>query len=60
VLESGQTDLEGKQIASALLAEFGIEERQMVAEAYIDLLFRQATLEPQGSQIFVLQESAIA
>ena len=49
VLESGQTDLEGKQIASALLAEFGIEERQMVAEAYIDLLFRQATLEPHGS-----------
>jgi predicted adenylyl cyclase CyaB len=42
VLRQGQSDDEGKSIAAALLSEFGIEQRQMVAEAYVDLLARQA------------------
>jgi predicted adenylyl cyclase CyaB len=42
VLEPGQTDSEGKSIAAALLADFGIEKQQIVAEAYVDLLSQQA------------------
>ena len=46
VLRPGQTQSEGKRIADQLLGEFGIEEHQLLAEAYIDLLVPQA-----GSQI---------
>jgi predicted adenylyl cyclase CyaB len=49
VLEQGQTDLEGEKIAAVLLAEFGIEKVQIVAEAYVDLLSRQATPARRGS-----------
>ena len=48
LLEPGQTDLEGGKIAAALLAEFGIEKEQIVAEAYVDLLCRQATPARRG------------
>jgi predicted adenylyl cyclase CyaB len=44
VLQPGQTDLEGKEIAAALLAEFGIEKQQIVAEAYVDLLSHQGAI----------------
>ena len=49
VLQPGQSELEGKNIATALLAEFGIGKQEMVAEAYIDLLLRQAALASTGS-----------
>ena len=49
VLEPGQTDLEGKQIAAALPTEFGIAKQQIVAEAYVDLLCRQAAVARRGS-----------
>jgi predicted adenylyl cyclase CyaB len=41
VLQPGQSELEGKTIAAALLAEFGIDKQQIVAEAYVDLLARR-------------------
>lgn len=37
VLRPEQSEEEGKNIAGALLAEFGIEQRQIIGEAYIDL-----------------------
>lgn len=43
VLRQGQTELEGKNIAAALLAELGIAKQELLAEAYVDLLGRQAT-----------------
>jgi len=42
VLWPEQTDVEGKAIAAALLSEFGIDEGQLIGEAYIDILARQA------------------
>jgi len=41
VLRIGQTEMEGKGIAEALLREFGIEQKQLIGTAYIDLLARQ-------------------
>lgn len=41
VLRPEQSEEEGRNLASALLAEFEIEQRQIVAEAYIDLLLRR-------------------
>lgn len=41
VLSAGQSEEEGKNIASALLAEFAIDRAQMIGEAYIDLLDRR-------------------
>jgi predicted adenylyl cyclase CyaB len=41
VLHAGQSDVEGKKIAAGLLADFGVEQHQIVAEAYIDLLSRR-------------------
>jgi len=41
VLQPGQSEAEGKDTAAALLADFGIEKQQIVAEAYVDLLERQ-------------------
>jgi predicted adenylyl cyclase CyaB len=38
VLEPGQSDNEGKSIAAALLADFGIDKQQLIAEAYVDLV----------------------
>jgi adenylate cyclase class IV len=38
VLRPGQTEGEGKTIAQGLLANFSIEEHQLVRVAYIDLL----------------------
>jgi CYTH domain len=38
LLRPGQTEAEGKTIAQALLENFRIEENQLVAVAYIDLL----------------------
>ncbi|HXM65895.1 MAG TPA: class IV adenylate cyclase [Candidatus Acidoferrum sp.] len=46
VLQAGQSDLEGKNIAAALLADFGIDQHQIVAEAYIDLLSHKRDLRP--------------
>jgi predicted adenylyl cyclase CyaB len=42
VLRPGQSDVEGKAIAAALLAEFGIGKEQLIGEAYVDLLARHA------------------
>jgi predicted adenylyl cyclase CyaB len=39
LLRPAKREDEGKNIADALLAEFGIEQRQIIGEAYIDLLF---------------------
>lgn len=41
VLRPGQSDVEGKSIAAALLSHFGIDKRQLIREAYVDLLARQ-------------------
>lgn len=41
VLRPGQSDAEGKSVAQALLAEFGIGPEQLLAEAYVELLARQ-------------------
>jgi predicted adenylyl cyclase CyaB len=49
VLQPGQSDLDGKSIAEALLAEFGVTRQQMVAEAYVDLLSRHAEIERAAS-----------
>jgi len=38
VLREGQPEEEAKQIANALLAEFGITSNEHIAVAYIDLL----------------------
>jgi len=38
VLRPDQSEDEGKRIAEELLAELGIEKRQLIAEAYVDLL----------------------
>jgi predicted adenylyl cyclase CyaB len=38
VLRPEQSESEGKEIAEALLASFGIEKQQLIAEAYVDLL----------------------
>jgi len=38
VLRPGQSEAEGKEIATELLREFGIHQKELVAEAYIDLL----------------------
>ncbi len=49
VLRHGQTEEEGKRIADVLLAEFGIDHKDLIAEAYIDLL-TLGTLSPAVSQ----------
>jgi adenylate cyclase class IV len=43
VLRPGQSDFQGKTIAESLLQEFGIDQQQLVAEAYVDLLARQVS-----------------
>ncbi|HKF04677.1 MAG TPA: class IV adenylate cyclase [Candidatus Sulfotelmatobacter sp.] len=40
VLWPDQSDAEGKRIAEALLRELGIDEEQLIPEAYVDLLVR--------------------
>lgn len=40
VLATGQTDAEGKLIASALMTQLGIREADLVDQAYVDLLHR--------------------
>lgn len=45
VLQPGQSEPEGQRIAAELLAEFGIGQEQMIAEAYVDLL-RQRECSP--------------
>lgn len=42
VLRDGQNEEEGMRIADGLLAEFGVSEGDLVAEAYVDLLARSA------------------
>ena len=42
VLQPGRSGFEGKSIVTALLAEFGITQNELVAEAYVDLLARRA------------------
>jgi predicted adenylyl cyclase CyaB len=42
VLRPGQSEVEGESIAMALLRELGIGQEQLIAEAYVDLLARQA------------------
>lgn len=41
VLRPEQSDVEGKRIATALLADFGVDQEQFVGEAYVDLLARK-------------------
>jgi adenylate cyclase class IV len=41
VLRPGQSEVEGRNIATALLSEFGIGQERLIAEAYVDLLARQ-------------------
>jgi predicted adenylyl cyclase CyaB len=41
VLRPGQSDAEGKTIASRLLSAFEINQHQLLSDAYIDLLQRQ-------------------
>jgi adenylate cyclase class IV len=41
VLRPGQNEAEGKNIASKLLSDFGIEQQHLIAEAYVDLLAKQ-------------------
>jgi predicted adenylyl cyclase CyaB len=43
VLRDGQTEDDGKRIAADLFTKLGITQQSLVAEAYIDLLTRQAT-----------------
>jgi predicted adenylyl cyclase CyaB len=38
VLQPGQSEADGRRIAEALLAEFGIEKHELIGVAYIDLL----------------------
>jgi len=40
VLGPEQSDIEGKRIAAQLLSEFGIQDDQLIGEAYVDLLAR--------------------
>ena len=42
VLRPNQSENEGKRIAEELLAELGIEQSQLIAEAYVDLLSARA------------------
>jgi adenylate cyclase class IV len=42
VLRPGQSEIKGKKIATELLAQFEIDQQQLIAEAYVDLLARQA------------------
>jgi predicted adenylyl cyclase CyaB len=42
VLGAGQSEEEGKRVASALLAQFGITNQEWESEAYIDLLADRA------------------
>ena len=46
VLQAGQSDVEGKNIAAALFADFGIEQHQIVAKAYVDLLSHKRDSRP--------------
>jgi predicted adenylyl cyclase CyaB len=41
MLRPGQSEQEGKEIAATLLAEFGIAQEELLAEAYVDLLDRR-------------------
>lgn len=41
VLRPGQSESEGKAIADSLLADFQIDKKELVGEAYIDLLARK-------------------
>jgi predicted adenylyl cyclase CyaB len=43
VLQPGQNESDGKEIARTLLQEFGIDSRHLIAEAYVDLLARSAS-----------------
>lgn len=38
VLRDGQTEAEGKTIAESLMAELGIDRRQLIPDAYVDLV----------------------
>jgi predicted adenylyl cyclase CyaB len=53
VLRPGQSELEGKNIVTALLSEFGIAQNELIAEAYVDLLARRAgkPFEPKNASI---------
>jgi|SRR5215471_6364167 len=44
VLREGQAEEDGKRIATALLEKFGIENDQLIAEAYVDLLAASSAL----------------
>ena len=41
VLRADQSDEEGPDIASHLMRELGVDDTQLIAEAYIDLLHRK-------------------
>jgi len=43
MLRPGQSDEEGKNVAWALLREFGVDQTQIIGEAYIDLLARHTS-----------------
>jgi len=44
VLRSEQSEADGQQIAERLLARLGIDNSQLVAEAYVDLVARQGSI----------------
>ena len=49
VLRPEQSDAEGNRIVTELLSQFGIEQGQLVAEAYVDLLARRAGRGPTSA-----------
>src|SRR5258708_1574376 len=48
VPQPAQSEAEGRSIAAALLTDFGIDEQQIVAEAYVDLLARRKEVVSTG------------
>jgi predicted adenylyl cyclase CyaB len=48
VLRPGQTEMEGSAIVREILSNFMIEENQLVAAAYVDLLARPKGSEPEN------------
>jgi predicted adenylyl cyclase CyaB len=48
VLRPEQSEIEGKDIATKLLADFGIDRSKFISEAYVDILTRQAVTSPNS------------
>jgi adenylate cyclase class IV len=48
VLRPEQSEIEGKDIATKLLADFSIDRSKFISEAYVDILTRQAITSPNS------------